>query len=70
MALTDLTKVSSSGIAAGVSIDGHSLEANGVNVSGIVTATEFHGDGSNLTNVSAGAAGISTALVIAYAVAL
>lgn len=70
MALTNRTRVDGSGIAPGVSLDTHAIDANHVNVTGIVTATEFHGDGSKLTNVSAGAAGISTALVIAYATAL
>ena len=71
MALTDLTKVSSSGIAQGVDLNTHAIGAQHVHVVGVVTATEFHGDGSQLTNLNTGGfTGISTALVIAYATAL
>ena len=49
------------------------LDSQGVRVAGIVTATEFHGDGSTLTGVSAGSstwyspstvAGLSTTKVV------
>tara|TARA_B100002019_G_scaffold232385_1_gene206229 strand:+ start:188 stop:403 length:216 start_codon:yes stop_codon:yes gene_type:complete len=71
MALNDRTKVGSGGLHSGISLDTHAVDANAVHVSGIVTATEFHGDGSQLTNVTiTGQVGISTALVIAYATAL
>lgn len=71
MALNDRTKVGGGGLHSGISLDTHAVDANAVHVSGIVTATEFHGDGSGLTNVTiTGQVGISTALVIAYATAL
>ena len=71
MTLNDRTKVGSGGLHSGISLDTHAVDANAVNVSGIITATEFHGDGSQLTNVTiTGQVGISTALVIAYATAL
>ena len=70
MALTNLTKVSSTGIQPGLTIDTHNIEADGINVVGIVTATEFHGDGSNLTNVGGAASGVSEAIAIAYSIAL
>tara|TARA_R100000406_G_scaffold62679_1_gene43738 strand:- start:535 stop:762 length:228 start_codon:yes stop_codon:yes gene_type:complete len=75
MALNDRTKVGSGGLHSGISLDTHAVDANALHVSGIATATEFHGtfsgDGSALTNVTVtGQVGISTALVIAYATAL
>lgn len=33
---------------------GVTVNASGINVTGIITATSFRGDGSNLTGVSAG----------------
>jgi hypothetical protein len=40
------------------------LDINSINVSGVVTATSFAGDGSNLSNVT------SESLAIAYSIAL
>ena len=54
MALERLTRIGSSGISTNASI-----VTNNINSTGIVTATEFHGDGSNLTGISGGGGGIS-----------
>ena len=45
---------------------------NNVNATGVITATSFVGDGSGLTGVSGGGGGggITTALAIAYSIAL
>ena len=69
------TLFSSGGLTASSAVVGSAVttDAQGVRVAGIVTATEFHGDGSTLTGVSAGSstwyapstvAGLSTTKVI------
>ena len=55
MALTDATRLAN--FSSGVGTDG-TLDTNNLNVSGIVTASSFEGDGSQLTGVS----GFATAL--------
>ena len=55
MALTDATRLAD--FSSGVGTDG-TLDTNNLNVSGIVTASSFEGDGSQLTGVS----GFATAL--------
>jgi len=69
------TLFSSGGLTASSAVVGSAVttDAQGVRVAGIVTATEFHGDGSTLTGVSAGSstwyapstvAGLSTTKVV------
>ena len=53
MALERLSKVTNSGIKSDIS-----FRASGINVSGIVTATSFVGDGSGLTGVVGSGSGI------------
>ena len=66
MALERLTRIGSTGISTTASIVTHNI-----NSTGIVTATEFYGGGSNLTGISGGGGGgISQALAIAYSIAL
>ena len=67
MALERLTRIGSAGISTTASI-----VTNNINATGIVTATEFYGGGSNLTGISGGGGGggISQALAIAYSIAL
>ena len=55
MALTDATRLAD--FSSGVGTDG-TLSANNINATGVVTATSFEGDGSQLTGVS----GFATAL--------
>ena len=55
MALTDATRLAD--FSSGVGTDG-TLSANNINATGIVTASSFEGDGSQLTGVS----GFATAL--------
>ena len=55
MALTDATRLSD--FSSGVGTDG-TLSANNINATGVVTATSFEGDGSQITGVS----GFATAL--------
>ena len=55
MALTDATRLAD--FSSGVGTDG-TLSANNINATGVVTATSFEGDGSELTGVS----GFATAL--------
>ena len=55
MALTDATRLAN--FSSGVGTDG-TLSANNINATGIVTASSFEGDGSQLTGVS----GFATAL--------
>ena len=55
MALTDATRLAD--FSSGVGTDG-TLSANNINATGIVTASSFEGDGSQLTGVS----GLATAL--------
>ena len=55
MALTDATRLAN--FSSGVGTDG-TLDTNNINATGIVTATTFEGDGSQLTGVS----GFATAL--------
>ena len=52
MALERLTRIGSSGISTTASIVTHNI-----NSTGIVTATEFYGGGSNLTGISGGGGG-------------
>ena len=49
MALTELTKVTGPGIHTQSNINSHNI-----NSTGIITATKFVGDGSDLTNLPAG----------------
>jgi len=68
MALERLTRIGSTGISTTASIVTHNI-----NSTGIVTATEFYGGGSNLTGISGGGGGgggVSQALAIAYSIAL
>ena len=44
----------------GIQLTGITTIAGNVNVTGVVTATHFYGDGSNLTGISGGGGGIST----------
>tara|TARA_R100001591_G_C4241481_1_gene154715 strand:+ start:156 stop:533 length:378 start_codon:yes stop_codon:yes gene_type:complete len=55
MALTDATRLAN--FSSGVGTDG-TLDTNNINATGIVTASSFKGDGSQLTGVS----GFATAL--------
>ena len=55
MALTDATRLAN--FSSGVGTDG-TLDTNNINATGIVTASSFEGDGSQLTGVS----GFATAL--------
>ena len=55
MALTDATRLAD--FSSGVGTDG-TLDTNNINATGIVTASSFEGDGSQLTGVS----GFATAL--------
>ena len=55
MALTDATRLAD--FSSGVGTDG-TLSANHINATGVVTATSFEGDGSQITGVS----GFATAL--------
>jgi len=52
MALERLTRIGSTGISTTASIVTHNI-----NSTGIVTATEFYGGGSNLTGISGGGGG-------------
>ena len=47
-------------VATGVGTDAS------INTSGIITATSFHGDGSNLTGLPASGVGIATAGAVSY----
>ena len=51
MAITDATRLAN--FATGVGTDGV-LDVNDINATGVVTATSFYGDGSNLSNVISG----------------
>jgi len=51
MALSDATRLAN--FATGVGTDGV-LDVNDINATGVVTATSFYGDGSNLSNVISG----------------
>ena len=51
MALERITKVGELGLETPLNLP------DGLNVTGVVTATSFEGDGSNLTNVSGGGIG-------------
>ena len=51
MALSDATRLAD--FATGVGTDGV-LDVNDINATGVVTATSFYGDGSNLSNVISG----------------
>jgi hypothetical protein len=53
MALAGLTKVTNSGIKSDISFN-----STGIKVTGVVTATQFIGDGSGLTGVTASGVGI------------
>jgi hypothetical protein len=63
-----LTKISSEVIQSGIGLSATSVgigtqvtvDSSGINVSGTVTATTYHGDGSQLTGVAA--AGLGSAL--------
>ena len=51
MAISDATRLAN--FATGVGTDGV-LDVNDINATGVVTATSFYGDGSNLSNVISG----------------
>ena len=51
MAISDATRLAD--FATGVGTDG-TLNANNINATGIVTATEYYGSGANLTDVISG----------------
>ena len=58
----DRLTINSSGlvsISGDLDVDGHTNLDN-VSVSGVVTATSFHGDGSNLTGISGGGGGVTS----------
>ena len=63
MALTDATRLAD--FSSGVGTDG-TLSANNINATGIVTASSFEGDGSQLTGVSGFATALSEALPQVY----
>ena len=69
MALNKLTKVHSTGVGDNISLDAHAIDANAIDVVGIVTATEFHKQDGSIVG-GAAAPGISTSLAIAYSTAL
>ena len=55
---TSLFAVDGDGVGIGTTANGYALHViGGANVSGVVTATKFEGDGSLLTSVNVSAAG-------------
>ena len=60
--MSDLTDDTTPQLGGSLDINGNNITGTGnINVSGIVTATSFSGDGSSLTNISVSSATLSVA---------